>query len=416
MNVAAQPIGVAPASVDPFHPAQRLAAIGVSEILAITAQAAALKQQGRPVIILGTGEPDFDTPDHIKEAAARAMREGATKYTTLDGTAAMKSAVREKFKRENDLDVALDEITVGARAKQVIYNAMMATLNPGDEVIIPAPYWVTYADIVLICGGVPVIVPCAEQNGFRLKPEHLERAITPRTRWLMINSPSNPSGAAYAEADYRPILDLVMRHPQMWLMVDDIYEHIVYDGFKFTTPAAIAPELKARTLTINGVSKAYAMTGWRLGYGAGPKPLIKAMAVAQSQSTSCPSSISQAAGIAALLGPQDIVRERCAEFQRRRDIVVTGLNAIAGLNCFKPQGAFYTFASCAGVLGKRTADGKKLTTGSDFCAYLLSAQDVAIVPGSAFGLGPYFRISYATSVAELQEALRRIAIACADLA
>jgi hypothetical protein len=259
MNVAAQPIGTAPSRLDAFRPAQRLAAIGVSEILAVTAQAAALKQQGRPVIILGTGEPDFDTPDHIKEAAARAMREGATKYTTLDGTAAMKSSVREKFKRENDLDYALDEITVGAGAKQVIYNAMMATLDPGDEVVIPAPYWVTYADIVLICGGVPVIVPCAEQNGFRLKPEDLERAITPRTRWLMINSPSNPSGAAYAEADYRPILDLVMRHPQVWLMVDDIYEHIVYDGFEFTTPAALAPELKARTLTINGVSKAYAM-------------------------------------------------------------------------------------------------------------------------------------------------------------
>ncbi len=398
-----------------FRPAGRLAAIGVSEILKITGLASDLKRQGQDVIILGAGEPDFDTPDHIKAAAAQAMADGATKYTALDGTPALKRAIAEKFRRDNGLAYELGEITVSAGAKQVLYNAMMATLDPGDEVIIPTPFWVTYADIVLIAGGTPVLVPCSEANGFRLTAEDLERAITPRTRWVMLNSPSNPSGAAYGEEQYRPILEVLLRHPQVWLMVDDMYEHIVYDAFRFVTPAAIAPELKARTLTVNGVSKAYAMTGWRIGYAGGPAALIRAMAVVQSQSTSCPSSISQAAAVAALEGPQDIVVERCRAFQARRDRVVAALNGIPGLTCRVPEGAFYTFASCAGVIGKTAPDGTVIASDTRFAEYLLSRVGVAVVPGSAFGLAPYFRISYATSMAELDEACRRIARAVADL-
>ena len=373
------------------------------------------KAEGRPVIVLGAGEPDFDTPDFIKDAASRAMREGQTKYTALDGSPAMKAAVCEKFGRDNGLKFEPDEISVSSGSKQVISNAMMATLDPGDEVIMAAPYWVTYADIVRICGGTPVVVPCSENNGFRLMREDLEKAITARTRWIIFNSPGNPTGALYSAQDYRDLLDVVARQPQIWVLADDIYEHIIYDSAAFATPAQCAPELRDRILTVNGLSKAFAMTGWRLGYGAGPKPLIKAMAVVQSQSTSCPSSISQAAAIAALRGPLDIVRERCEAFRVRRDLVVSRLNAAPGLRCPNPQGAFYVYPSCAGVLGKRTPDGRVLETDGDFVSYLLLSWDVAVVPGSAFGLAPYFRISYATSVDELDEALARISAACQAL-
>ena len=413
MNVAART--GAERSSSTFRPAQRLSAIGVSEILKITAVAAQRKEQGRPVITLGAGEPDFDTPEFIKDAAARAMREGQTKYTALDGSPAVKAAICEKFARDNGLRFETDEISVSSGSKQVINNALMATLEPGDEVIMAAPFWVSYADIVQLCGGTPVVVPCSENQGFRLSPEALERAITPRTRWVIFNSPGNPSGAVYSFNDYRALLDVVARHPQVWVIADDIYEHIIYDGVSFATPAQCAPELQDRILTVNGLSKAFAMTGWRLGYGAGPKPLIKAMAVVQSQSTSCPSSISQAAAIAALRGPLDIVRERCAIFQARRDLVVSRLNAAPGLRCLSPQGAFYVYPSCAGLLGKRAPDGTVLQTDGDVASYLLMSHDVAVVPGSAFGVAPYFRISYALSTQELEEALARITSACAAL-
>ncbi len=398
-----------------FTPAKRISAIGVSEILKIGAKAQALKREGRPVIILGAGEPDFDTPDHIKEAAWKAMQAGQTKYTALDGTPELKAAIRDKFSRENGVDYALDEITVATGAKQILFNALMATLDPGDEVIIPTPYWTSYSDIVQIAEAKPVLIACNAEAGFRLQAAQLEAAITPKTRWVILNSPSNPSGAGYRAEDYRPLLDVLLKHPQVWLLVDDMYEHIVYDGFEFVTPAALEPRLKNRILTVNGVSKAYAMTGWRIGYAGGPRELIKAMAVVQSQATSCPSSISQAASVAALNGPQDFLVERKANFQRRRDLVVAGLNAIEGLDCRVPEGAFYTFSGCAGVLGKTTPSGKRLETDTDFCAYLLEDANVAVVPGSAFGLSPFFRISYASAESELKEALTRIADACARL-
>lgn len=398
-----------------FSPARRIASISVSEILKITAEANRLKREGQDIIVLGAGEPDFDTPDHIKEAAIAAIRAGETKYTALDGSPALKAAVQTKFRRDNGLSFDLDEIIISTGAKQVLYNALTATLNDGDEVIIPTPFWVSYADMVHVAGGTTVLVPCTEANGFRMTAEDLEAAITPRTRWVMLNSPSNPSGAAYSAEDYAPLLDVLQRHPHVWLLVDDMYEHIIYDGFTFSTPAAIAPALRDRTLTVNGVSKAYAMTGWRIGYAAGPKALIKAMSVMQSQATSCPSSVSQAAAIAALLGPQDIVAERCKAFQDRRDFVVAALNAIPGLTCRTPEGAFYVYPSCAGLIGKRTPNGTLLETDSAVAAYFLSAAKVAVVPGSAFGLAPHFRISYATSMTELDEACRRIAAACAAL-
>ncbi|WP_462380968.1 pyridoxal phosphate-dependent aminotransferase [Pseudomonas sp. Marseille-QA0892] len=398
-----------PASfVLPFRPADRLGAVGVSEILKITERANALKRGGADLLVLGAGEPDFDTPDHIKEAAAQAIRDGYTKYTVLDGAPDTKEAVRNKFERENGLVYAQEEITVSAGAKQVIYNAMMATLNPGDEVIIPAPFWVTYADIVSLIGGRPIVLPCREADGFRLTPDALEAAITPRTRWVMFNSPSNPSGAAYGAEHYRPLLDVLLRHPQVWLMVDDMYEHILYDGFAFGTPAALEPGLRDRTLTINGVSKAYAMTGWRIGYAGGPRSLIQAMAAVQSQVTSCPSSVSQRAAIAALNGPQEIVRERCEQFRQRRDHVVDALNAISGLSARRPEGAFYVFANCAGVLGRRTPSGERIDTDVAYARYLMEHGGVAVVPGTAFGLAPYFRVSYATSMAVLTEACQRI--------
>jgi len=398
-----------------FRPASRIASVGVSKILQIGARAAAMKREGHPVIVLGAGEPDFDTPDNIKHAAKAAIDAGETKYTALDGTPALKKAIVAKFSRENHIDYTPDEITVATGAKQILFNAFMATLDAGDEVIIPTPYWTSYSDIVEICGGVSVLIPCDASAGFRLQAEQLEKAITPKTRWVLLNSPSNPSGAAYNEADYRPLLDVLLRHPHVWLMVDDMYEHIVYDDFRFVTPAAIEPRLKERMLTINGVSKAYAMTGWRIGYAGGPKALIKAMAVIQSQATSCPSSISQAASVEALNGPQDFLKERQLSFRHRRDLVVARLNAIEGLECRTPEGAFYTFSSCAGIIGKVTPKGKRIEADHDFTDYLLEDAHVAVVPGSAFGLSPFFRISYATSEAELVEALDRIARACAAL-
>ncbi len=398
-----------------FTPANRIAALDVSEILAITGRAAAMKRQGLPVIILGAGEPDFDTPDTIKAAAKAAIDQGETKYTALDGSPALKAAVQGKFLRENGLDYATDEITVGAGAKQILYNAMMASLNDGDEVIIPMPCWTSYLDIVKIAGGVPVPVSCGAETGFRVTAAQLEAAITPKTRWVLLNSPSNPTGAAYSEADYRPLIEVLLRHPHVWLLVDDMYEHIIYDDFRFVTPAQLEPRLKDRTLTVNGVSKAYAMTGWRIGYGGGPKALIKAMAVVQSQSTSCPSSVSQAAAVAALNGPQDFLAERRESFCRRRDLVVDALNAIKGITCRRPEGAFYAFAECGGVLGRTTPEGKLLETDRDFCAWLLETAHVAVVPGAAFGASPCFRISYATSEAELTEALARIARAVSML-
>ncbi|MBB6560256.1 aspartate aminotransferase [Acidovorax soli] len=398
-----------------FRAADRISAIGVSDIVRITQAANELKRQGQPVIVLGLGEPDFDTPAHILEAAQQAMARGETHYTVLDGTPELKAAIQHKFRKDNGLEFATHEITVGAGAKQVIYNALMASLNPGDEVILPAPYWTSYADMVLIAGGVPVVVPCSEANGFRITPEQLDVAITPRTRWVFINSPSNPSGTAYSAEQLKPILEVVLHHPQVWVLADDIYEHILYDGHAFATPAAVMPALRERTLTVNGVSKSYAMTGWRIGYGAGPRALIAAMAVVQSQATSCASSISQAAAVAALTGPQDIVAERCREFQARRDLVVASLNASPGLRCRVPEGAFYTFASCEGVLGRTTPGGATLRSDADFCDYLLREFHVAVVPGSVLGLAPYFRISYAASMADLQEACARIRRACEAL-
>ncbi|RJT41363.1 pyridoxal phosphate-dependent aminotransferase [Mesorhizobium waimense] len=398
-----------------FKPASRIASVGVSRILQIGARAAAMKREGLPVIILGAGEPDFDTPANVKEAAKAAIDRGDTKYTALDGTPELKKAIADKFRRENGVDYALDEITVATGAKQILFNAFMATIDPGDEVIIPTPYWTSYSDIIEICGGVPVLIPCNAEAGFRLEADQLEKAITPKTRWVLFNSPSNPSGAGYGEADYRPLLEVLLRHPHVWLMVDDMYEHIVYDGFRFVTPVALEPKLKERALTINGVSKAYAMTGWRIGYASGPRALIKAMAVIQSQATSCPCSVSQAASVEALNGPQDFLKERQESFRRRRDMVVSALNAIPGIDCRTPEGAFYTFAGCAGLLGKTTPAGKYIGTDSDFTDHLLEEAHVAVVPGSAFGLSPYFRISYATGVPELEEALRRISAVCVAL-
>lgn len=398
----------------PFRIADRIANIGVSEILVRSFHAAALKRSGQPIIILGAGEPDFDTPEHIKEAAARAIAANETRYTTLDGSPALKEAVRGKFLRENGLDFSLAEITCGAGAKQILFNAFMATLNPGDEVIIPTPYWTSYADIVRVAGGRPVEIACQASADFLLQPHQLEAAITPRTRWLLINSPSNPSGAAYNGTQLAALADVVRRVPDLWVMSDDMYEHILYDGFEFATFARVAPNLRDRCLTINGVSKAYAMTGWRLGYGGGPASLIKAMSVVQSQSTSCPSSISQAAAIAALSGPQEILVERCRSFQERRDVVVKRLNRIAGIECRNPKGAFYAYPSCAGLIGKRAAGGQVITDDRSFADYLME-WDVAVIPGSCFGLAPHFRISYATSMAELDEALNRIERACQSL-
>ena len=395
--------------------ASRLARIKPSPTIAVTQKARDLKAAGRDVLSLGAGEPDFDTPDTIKEAAIAAIRAGDTKYTPVDGTPALKKAIVAKFKRENGLDYSVDQINVGVGGKQVLYNALVATLNPGDEVVIPAPYWVSYPDMVELAEGTPVPVGCPPEKGFKLQPADLERVITPKTKWVILNSPSNPSGAAYTRDELKALTDVLLRHPQVWVMTDDIYEHLVYDGFVFTTPAQVEPGLYDRTLTVNGVSKAYAMTGWRIGYAGGPKTLIKAMAMVESQSTSNPTSISQAAAVEALNGPQDFIKERAEVFRARRDLVVSLLNDAPGIQCHKPEGAFYVYPSCAGTIGKTTPDGKLIRTDDDFVTFLLEAEGVSVVQGSAFGLAPFFRISYATSTEVLTEAGRRIQRFCASL-
>ena len=377
-------------------------------IVQITEAARARKAEGADIIALGTGEPDFDTPDHVKQAAQEAMWAGDTKYTATAGTAELKAAVREKYRRENNLDFAANEILISVGAKQVLFNAFMATLDLGDEVIIPAPYWTSYLDIVKVAGGVPVTVTCTADKGFLLTPDQLRAAITPKTRWLLLNSPGNPSGAAYDRDSLRALMDVVAEYPDLWVMSDDIYEHLVYDNNAFVSPLQVAPELRARILSVNGVSKAYAMTGWRIGYAAGPAALIKEMTVVQAQATSGACSISQAAAVAALNGPQELVATRCAAFQDRRDMVVSLLNATEGISCLMPEGAFYVFPSCVGLLGKTTPDGRTLATDMDFCTFILNSADVAVVPGSAFGAPGHFRISYAYAKADLARACRRI--------
>ena len=385
-----------------------------SPTIAVTQKARELKAAGKDVIGLGAGEPDFDTPDNIKEAAIKAIRDGDTKYTAVDGTPALKKAIVDKFKRENNLDYDLDQITVGAGGKHVIYNAMMATLNEGDEVIVPAPYWVSYPDMVLLAGGTPIILECDEKQGFKLSASELDKAITPKTKWIILNSPSNPTGACYSESDIKELSKVLIKHPHVYILSDDIYEHVVYEGFKFFTLAQIK-ELKNRVLTMNGVSKAYSMTGWRIGYAAGPKEIIKAIAKIQSQSTTNPSSISQAAAVEALNGQQDFIKERAKSFQERRDFVVEALNQINGIECLNPDGAFYVFPSCKGLIGKKDPTGNVLNNDSDFVKSLLENSGVAVVQGSAFGLEGFFRISYATSMENLIKALEKIANFCKDL-
>ncbi len=395
--------------------ASRLDRIKPSPTIAVTQKARDLKAQGRDVIGLGAGEPDFDTPEHIVEAAYKAMKDGKTRYTSVPGVPELREAIAAKLKRDNNLSYTPDQITVGCGGKQVIYNAMVATLEEGDEVIIPSPFWVSYTDIVLLCGGKPVIVPCSADNGFKLKAEDLEAAITPRTKWLMLNSPSNPTGAAYSWEDMKALADVLVRHPNVWIMPDDMYEHIVYDDFSFCTPAEVEPALRERTLTTNGVSKTYCMTGWRVGYAAGPDVLIKAMNKVQSQSTTHTSSVSQYAAIAALNGPQDFIAEHNKMFQERRDLVVGMLNQANGLSCPTPEGAFYVYPSCEGTLGKTTPDGKMLESDEDFITYLLETEGVAVVQGAAFGMSPFFRVSYATATSALEEACTRIQRACGAL-
>ncbi|MBU6235386.1 MAG: pyridoxal phosphate-dependent aminotransferase [Alphaproteobacteria bacterium] len=396
--------------------AQRLARIKPSPTIAVTTKAAELKAAGRDVIGLGAGEPDFDTPDHIKEAAITAIQKGQTKYTAVDGTPELKKAICAKFKRENGLEYAPDQVSVGTGGKQVLYNAFMASLNAGDEVIIPAPYWVSYPDMVMMADGTPVFVECTAENYFKMKPEQLEKAITPKTKWVIFNSPSNPTGAAYTFDEIKALTDVLLKHPHVWIMTDDMYEHLVYDGFKYFSVAQVEPKLYDRTLTTNGVSKSFAMTGWRIGYAAGPKALIKAMASVQSHSTSNPSSVSQAAALAALNGDLGFLKERNDVFKSRRDMVVEMLNQAAGITCHKPEGAFYVYPSCAGCIGKVTAQGKTIKSDDDFATYLLEEEGVAVVQGSAFGLSPHFRISYATSTEALKEACTRIQRFCSKLA
>ncbi len=385
-----------------------------SPTIAVTQKARELKAAGKDVIGLGAGEPDFDTPDNIKDAAIKAIKEGDTKYTAVDGTPELKKAISEKFKRENNLSYSTDQITVGAGGKHVIYNLMMATLNKGDEVIIPAPYWVSYPDIVMLAGANPIVVECSEEQGFKLTAKDLESVITNNTKWVILNSPSNPTGACYTEQEIRNLAQVLRRNPHVSVLSDDIYEHIIYDNFKFFTIAQI-PELKNKVVTMNGVSKSYAMTGWRIGYAAGEKEIIKAISKIQSQSTSNPSSISQAAAAEALNGTQDFISIRSKSFQERRDFVVNSLNNIDGINCLKPDGAFYVFPSCKGLIGKKDKSGKKLETDTDFVKSLLENNNVAVVQGSAFGLDGYFRVSYATSMEKLKVAMERIKSFCESL-
>jgi aspartate aminotransferase len=396
--------------------ADRLSRIKPSATIAVTDRARALKLAGRDVIGLGAGEPDMDTPENIKRAAIRAIESGkASKYTNVDGIMELKEAVVRKFKRENGLEYKTSQITVGTGGKQVLYNALVATLNPGDEVIIPAPYWVSYPEMVLLAGGVPVPVVTSFETGFKMKPEQLERAITPKTKWLIFNSPSNPTGAAYTRDELKALTDVLVKHPHVYVLTDDMYEHLVYDDFKFFTAAQVEPRLYDRTLTLNGVSKAYCMTGWRIGFAGGPEPLIKAMAVVQSQSTSNPAAVSQWAAVEALDGPKDFIPKHNRIFKERRDLCVAMLNQAKGLSCPKPEGAFYVYPSCAGAIGKTAPSGKKIETDLDFVAELLEAEGVAVVQGTPFGLGPAFRISYATKTEDLEEACRRIQRFCGNL-
>jgi aspartate aminotransferase len=396
--------------------AESLKRVKPSATIAVTDKARALKAAGRNVIGLGAGEPDFDTPDNIKQAAIRAIESGrASKYTAVDGIPELKAAIARKFKRENGLDYKPSQITVGTGGKQVLYNALMATLNPGDEVIIPAPYWVSYPDMVLLAGGEPVAVETRMADGFKMRPEALARAITPKTKWLIFNSPSNPTGAAYTRSELAAVTEVLLAHPHVHVMTDDMYEHLVYDDFVFTTPAQVAPQLYDRTLTVNGVSKAYCMTGWRIGYAGGPEPLIKAMAMIQSQSTSNPSAVAQWASVEALDGPQDFIPRNNQVFKERRDLVVAMLNQAKGISCPKPEGAFYVYPSCAGTIGRSAPSGRRLETDEDFVTELLETEGVAVVQGSAFGLGPAFRISYATRTEDLEDACHRIQRFCGNL-
>ncbi len=395
--------------------AASLSRIKPSPTLAVTQKARELRAEGRDIISLGAGEPDFDTPDNIKQAAIEAIRRGETKYTAVDGIPELKDAIIEKFRRDNNLTYTRPQIIVSTGGKQVLYNALMATINPGDEVIIPAPYWVSYPDMVLLAGGTPVFVQTHIEDGYKLRPEALEEAITEKTKWLIFNSPSNPTGAAYSAEEMKAITDVLLAHPHVWIMSDDMYEHLVYDDFRFVTPAQVEPALYDRTLTVNGVSKAYAMTGWRIGYAGGPEKLVRAMAKLQSQSTSNPCSISQWAAVEALNGPQDFIDEARKVYQERRDLVVEMLNAAEGITCHKPEGAFYVYPSIAGVIGKKTPDGKVIETDEDFVTALLEAEGVAAVHGAAFGTSPNFRVSYATSTEALKEACTRIQRFCASL-
>ncbi|MBN9533974.1 MAG: pyridoxal phosphate-dependent aminotransferase [Alphaproteobacteria bacterium] len=395
--------------------AESLGRIQPSPTIAVTQKARDLKAGGRDVIGLGAGEPDFDTPDNIKEAAIAAIRRGETKYTAVEGIPELRAAIAAKFKRENDLQYTPSQCFVGPGGKAIVYNAMMATLNPGDEVIVPAPYWVSYPDIVLLGGGRPVIVETKLEDGFRLTPDALEAAITPRTKWIIFNQPSNPTGACYSREQLKALTDVLLKYPQVWVLTDDMYEHLVYGGFQFYTVAQVEPALYDRTLTMNGVSKAYAMTGWRIGYCAGPEPLIRAMTKLQSQSTSNPASISQWASVEALNGTQDFIPRFQKAFEERRDLVVSMLNQANGIECPKPEGAFYVYPTLRKLIGKKTPDGKVIATDGDFASALLEAEGVAVVHGAAFGLSPFFRISYATSNTVLEEACRRIQRFCSSL-
>ncbi len=395
--------------------AKRLSSIKPSPTIAVTQKANELRNAGRDVIGLGAGEPDFDTPGHIRRAAQDAMERGETRYTPVAGTPALRRAIADKFKRDNGLEYTPAQITVGCGGKQVLYNAIMATVDPGDEVIIPAPYWVSYPDMVKLAEGEPRPVECPESTGFKLTPEALDNAITPRTKWVILNSPNNPTGAAYSHDEMKALTEVLLGHPHVWVMTDDMYEHLTYDGFAFVTPAQVEPRLYDRTLTVNGVSKAYAMTGWRVGYAGGPEELIQAMNKVQSQSSTHACSVSQAAAVAALEGPQEIIAERNAIFRERRDIAVRMLNEADGLSCPTPQGAFYVYVSCAGAIGKTAPDGTRIEDDSTFVSTLLESEGVAAVPGAAFGLSPCFRVSYALATESLEEACKRIQRFCAAL-
>jgi len=395
--------------------AERMSLIKPSPTMAVTKLAAEMKAAGKDVIGLGAGEPDFDTPDHIKNAAIEAIKNGETKYTAVDGTPALKKAIVKKFSKDNNIEYKIDEVIVSVGGKQVLYNALMCSINPGDEVIIPAPYWVSYPDMVSLAGGTPIIVEGKESNNFKVTSEDIKNKISEKTKWIIINSPSNPTGSSYTKNELEDLGNLLLDFENIFIMSDDIYEKIIYDDFKFFSLAEVVPRLKNRILTVNGVSKAYAMTGWRIGYAGGPKALISAMAKLQSQSTSNPSSISQAAALAALEGPEEFLSERNDKFRIRRDMVVEMLNNCVGLSCLKPSGAFYVYPSCSGIKGKSTSNGKIIANSIDFSSYLLESEGVAVVPGSAFGADPFFRISYATSDAILEEACKRIKNACEQL-